>query len=165
MNSLAVLTFSIILGLGWPLSGLGGDNSTGPCDHPELFYECADGLTCIPIKWRCDESPDCPDGSDEDSCPGLQKGRRKEGHCHPDHFRCLKSGRCIPQQWVCDGEPDCGLVATPGDDDDGSAASVLDEGQADYSDEDQLKCKGAVECLPNQFPCKVCILLCTTDSF
>ncbi len=60
-----------------------------PCG-PDQF-PCADGEKCIPLKWFCDHSPDCLDGSDEpDTCPG-------ETECKEGHFQCRKSKKCIPQ--------------------------------------------------------------------
>ena len=55
--------------------------SDGDCQEDE--FKCAKGLCryvdepgcsltspCIPISWRCDDFPDCTDGSDEQACGG-----------------------------------------------------------------------------------------------
>ena len=36
-----------------------------------------DDLTCINFASRCDGRQDCPDGSDEDKCPGIQGVNKK----------------------------------------------------------------------------------------
>ncbi|XP_076069558.1 LDL receptor protein 1 isoform X2 [Oratosquilla oratoria] len=97
----------------------------GRCQEDE--FACADGLKCIPKRWRCDYSPDCHDYSDETpDCPPLT--------CQAEHFTCEVSGRCLLKGWVCDGEPDCGY--------------------GDTSDEDPVTCIEGNPCSPNFFRCK-----------
>ena len=62
------------------------------CDADE--YTCADGLTCIPEEWRCDNFLDCPDSSDECDCNASSM------------FLCTDGG-CIYSTWVCDGIEHC----------------------------------------------------------
>ncbi|XP_022921032.1 low-density lipoprotein receptor-related protein 6 [Onthophagus taurus] len=54
------------------------------------------GNGCIPTSWRCDNTKDCSDGSDEMDCPV----------CKKDEYKC-KNLQCISQRKVCDGVSDC----------------------------------------------------------
>ena len=58
------------------------------CQGPDMF-RCADGQKCILMKWKCDFSPDCLDGSDEPpDCPQVT--------CQAKQFTCQESQKCIP---------------------------------------------------------------------
>ncbi|XP_022211333.2 low-density lipoprotein receptor isoform X4 [Drosophila obscura] len=100
----------------------------------EKQFQCASG-DCIPIRFVCDGSSDCPDHSDE----RLEQCKFIESTCSADQFRC-GNGNCIPQKWVCDNEADC----------------------TDGSDEVTTLCTRKT-CSPEQFQCKsgegVCIPL------
>uniref|UniRef100_A0A224X518 Putative nidogen n=1 Tax=Panstrongylus lignarius TaxID=156445 RepID=A0A224X518_9HEMI len=70
-----------------------------PCGEHQ--FSCAhDSHECIPLKWRCDSVSDCPDGSDESSCPICNLGAQS------DRFLCV-TGQCIDSSQVCDGRSDC----------------------------------------------------------
>ncbi|CAG9809337.1 unnamed protein product [Chironomus riparius] len=59
-------------------------------------FKCGD-LSCIPLKWRCDNIRDCANGDDEDECK----------FCNYDEFKCLSDQSCISEKWLCDGFDDC----------------------------------------------------------
>ncbi|XP_065222037.1 basement membrane-specific heparan sulfate proteoglycan core protein isoform X4 [Planococcus citri] len=58
-------------------------------------FRCDDSH-CIPNVRRCDDFPDCRDGSDEANCV----------RCQPDEFQC-DDRHCVPTNRRCDGFPDC----------------------------------------------------------
>ncbi|XP_046386652.1 prolow-density lipoprotein receptor-related protein 1 isoform X2 [Ischnura elegans] len=107
----------------------------GTC--PEGLFRC-EGGQCIPLRWKCDSSRDCPDGSDEPpEC--VRAG------CKPGQFQCTSSRKCIPLGWICDGESDCGFGPN----------QVLD-----VSDEDVQRCSKGQSCPSNYFRCNDSISTC-----
>lgn len=54
-------------------------------------FICEASSHCIPLIYRCDNQPNCEDGSDEDNCEDLCKNR----------FMCA-NGKCIDKDFVCD---------------------------------------------------------------
>ena len=61
------------------------------CRELPMGFTCNDG-TIIRATWKCDGTPDCPDGEDEDCADGT--------------FVC-QGGQHIPAGWHCDGNNDC----------------------------------------------------------
>ncbi|CAL1537092.1 unnamed protein product [Lymnaea stagnalis] len=127
---------------------------------------CSSTSKCIPFWWKCDNRPDCEDGSDEpkDECGAY--------HCsHPGMFQCTNatSARdCLLPTQICDGTQHCH---------DGSDENIcakytcmehyakchadntcipkfkVCDGHPDCSDkEDENNCE-QVDCNPEQFKC------------
>lgn len=92
-------------------------------------FQCSDGVTCIPLSWRCDAKSDCPDRSDELDCTKAGK------NCDSHQFECKITQKCVPREWVCDGDYDCGPY--------------------DTSDEDETICRTKGKCTPNHSECFV----------
>ena len=67
-----------------------------PTCSPEQFACLSGKIHCIPRVWRCDNSDECEDHSDEMNCPV----------CNTDQFRC-NDNQCIDNSNVCDGHPQC----------------------------------------------------------
>ncbi|KAL3861153.1 hypothetical protein ACJMK2_007220 [Sinanodonta woodiana] len=57
-------------------------------------FQCADG-NCVEARMKCDGTPQCEDGSDEQNCA-----------CAQGFFRC-NDGNCVPDRLRCDGIPQC----------------------------------------------------------
>ena len=63
------------------------------------FFKCPNSY-CIPYKYVCDDTWDCPRGHDEQICHNI--------NCSGS-FHCQKQTVCISLERVCDGVPDCFL--------------------------------------------------------
>ncbi|KAL3265395.1 hypothetical protein HHI36_009601 [Cryptolaemus montrouzieri] len=104
-------------------------SQNGTCT--EWMFKCRNER-CIPYWWKCDDSDDCGDGSDELGCPKKDAATPSTTTvpnftpspatklCEQNQFQC-SSGSCILNSWLCDGIKDC-----PGGEDEANCSGSCD---------------------------------------
>lgn len=100
--------------------------SSNLCSNSDEI-RCLFSRECIPATWRCDQTVDCEDNSDEwphyseDFLDSMQQQQLPLTtlepylwcqQCGRSHFRCNQTGECIPRGWLCDGQFDCSELPT-----------------------------------------------------
>ncbi|XP_066263243.1 deleted in malignant brain tumors 1 protein-like [Branchiostoma lanceolatum] len=63
-------------------------------------FRCSEG-SCLPTAWRCDGTPHCLSGEDEEDCGD------DGGGCSPGDAVCDDGSSCYPVEGVCDSVVDC----------------------------------------------------------
>ncbi|XP_066263229.1 CUB and sushi domain-containing protein 1-like [Branchiostoma lanceolatum] len=63
-------------------------------------FRCSEG-SCLPTAWRCDGTPHCLNGEDEEDCGD------DGGGCSPGDAVCDDGSSCYPVEGVCDSVVDC----------------------------------------------------------
>merc|ERR1719334_2068252 len=82
--------------------GLASDSLTCREHCPDNVFSCGDGQ-CVPLRWKCDHSPDCKNHADE-----LQCGADEHVYgCDANTKMTCKDGGCVARSWWCDGDVDC----------------------------------------------------------
>ncbi|XP_071964993.1 uncharacterized protein [Antedon mediterranea] len=66
---------------------------------PDYMFKCPNSY-CIPMRRRCDEIWDCPNGEDETGC---------SSYTCSDYYHCRSSQQCLSPMEVCDGVKHCPL--------------------------------------------------------
>ena len=113
---------------------------SGTC--PDDEFQCADS-TCIPLKFQCDGTKDCLDGTDENDC-------NEHPICHEDEKLCQIDQKCIPKDYWCDKDPDC----TDGSDEKDCPIDDLKCNYPSWRCDNDSKCLDVKDLCNGQFDCE-----------
>jgi len=117
---------------------LASDDLTCVQHCPDHVFSCGDGIgSCVPMRYKCDGSPDCKNHADEKDCASDHKYG-----CDPETRMTCKDGSCVAKSWWCDGDVDCP---------DGSDES--DSCPANTCPAEQFQCKDKSKCLTSFWRC------------
>ncbi|CAB4000024.1 MAM and LDL-receptor class A domain-containing 2 [Paramuricea clavata] len=80
----------------------------GPDQCPSDMFKCVRSGLCIPNTWKCDQTSDCDDSSDEQNCHFTTSAPSPtKFSCHKSLYQCKGTTTCIPRYQLCDHVIDC----------------------------------------------------------
>jgi len=74
------------------------------CDNDSFTCKSGD---CVPKRWVCDGTADCPSGDDEHNCPHSDQSCRNLTLKGEETYLCNDGFTCIKLTQMCDDKPDC----------------------------------------------------------